>query len=244
MSTAWIIVHADGTDVAFIEAALAGRGMRIRTVRAFAGEPLPDPAHLASGGESTDAVVCMGGAASAYDDEAHPHLVVVARFLAAAAEQGVPVLGICLGSQLLAAALGGAAIPGMHGLEPGYVEVLGVGTDHPLVEDLTGRWFSFHSDSFVPPPGATSLARTDRYPQAWALGTAVAIQFHPEISVAGVRRIVEAEGPALAKAGVDGAGLVAAAELAEAGAAARCAHLLARWLDHALTWPPPHEEIT
>ncbi len=238
MNTAWIIVHLDGTDTAFIEDALSRRGMLVRTVRPFAGEPLPDTAQLAGDGP-TDVVVCMGGPGSAYDTQAPPHLADERNFLTYAVERGVPVLGICLGSQLLAAALGGAAIPGGSGLEPGYIEVFDAGSGHPLSPALTGNYFSFHADSFVPPPGATVLVRTDRYLQAWILGTALAIQFHPEISVAGVRRIVAAERPALARAGIDGADLVAEAELEQEGAAERCAHLLSSWLGYTLTSLPP-----
>lgn len=237
VSTAWIVVHLDSTDTTFVHEALSRRGFLVRTVRPFAGEPLPEPARLRA---STDVVVCLGGPGSAYGPQAPPHLAAEQNFLAAAAvERGVPVLGICLGSQLLSAALGGTAVPGESGLEPGYIDVRDAGSGHPLAQALTGSYFSFHADSFVPPPGATVLARSDRYLQAWVQGTALAIQFHPEISVAGVRRIVAAEAPALARAGVDGAELIAAAEREQEGAAERCARLLDSWLDHTLTSPPP-----
>lgn len=238
MSTAWIVVHLDGTDTTFLADALSRRGFRVRTVRPFAGEPLPEPAHR-RGDSSTDVVVCLGGPGSAYDPQAPPHLAAEQNFLAEAVERGVPVLGICLGSQLLSAALGGTAVPGESGLEPGYIDVRDAGSGHPLAPALTGSYFSFHADSFVPPPGATVLARSDRYLQAWIFGTTLAIQFHPEISVAGVRRIVAAEGPALARAGIDGADLVAAAEREQPGAAERCARLLDSWLDHTRTSPHP-----
>lgn len=230
MSTAWIIVQADGTDVAFVGDALAERGLHPRPLRPFAGEHLPEPASLVGGG---DVVVCLGGAASAYDTEGHPHLVVVQRFLAAAVADGVPVLGICLGSQLLAAALGGAAIPGDSGLECGYIEILDGGADHPLGRCLAGRWFAFHSDSFLLPPGAIVLARTERYLQAWTLGSALAIQFHPELSVPGVRRLAAGEERALARAGIDGTDLIAEAEREGDDARQRCAQLLNGWLEHA-----------
>lgn len=237
MSTAWVVVHLDSTDTTFLADALTRRGYRVRIVRPYAGEPLPEPAQR--GEESADVVVCLGGSGSAYDPQAPPHLAAEQDFLADAVERGVPVLGICLGAQLLAAALGGTAIPGESGLEPGYIDVRDAGSGHPLAPALTGRYFSFHSDSFVPPPGATVLARSDRYLQAWISGTTLAIQFHPEISAAGVRRIVAAEGPALARAGIDGADLVAAADREQDGAAERCAALLDSWLDHTLTSPPP-----
>ena len=238
VSTAWIVVHLDSTDTTFVTDALYRRGFLVRTVRPFTGEPLPEPAHLRGDG-STDVVVCLGGPGSVYDPQAPPHLAAEQTFLADAVERGVPVLGFCLGAQLLSAALGGTAVPGGSGLEPGYIDVCDAGSGHPLAQALTGSYFSFHADSFVPPPGATVLARSDRYLQAWISGTALAIQFHPETSVAGVRRIVQAEEPALARAGVDGTELIAAAEREQEGAAERCARLLDSWLDHTLTSPPP-----
>ncbi|MDJ0349582.1 type 1 glutamine amidotransferase [Cryobacterium sp. PH29-G1] len=178
--------------------------MTSRTVSPFAGEALPEVTSVA-------AVICLGGPQSAYDTEKYPFLLREENFLRDAVQAQVPVLGICLGSQILARALGGEAIPGPSGLEYGLIDVLPAPGQH--VTDLTGlegRFFSFHSDTFRPPVDAELLAVSDRYPQAWRLGSALAVQFHPEISPVGIHHLLAIEGPKLRASGVDTAELLAA----------------------------------
>jgi GMP synthase (glutamine-hydrolysing) len=78
---------------------------------------LPEPGNTA-------AVICLGGPQSAYDDTDHPFLIDEEKFLQRAVREHVPVLAICLGSQILAKALGGRAIPGIQGLECGFINIL------------------------------------------------------------------------------------------------------------------------
>lgn len=92
------------------------------------------------------------------------------------------MLGICLGSQLLAAGLGGRAFLAEQP-EVGAVPVLLTepGRRHPAVSKVAGRRvFSMHQDTFDPPPGSDLLAYSDRFPQAFSVGSALGIQFHPE----------------------------------------------------------------
>jgi GMP synthase (glutamine-hydrolysing) len=147
-------------------------------------------------------------------------------------DAGTPVLGICLGSQLLAGALGGGAQVGEAGLEWGLVEVRSEqGATHPLGPALAGTAFAFHSDTFVLPPGATVLARSERYVQAWSLGSALAIQFHPEISPSGVQSLVDHEADKLAAARVDGPGMVRDAWSREQESRAAADRVIGGWLD-------------
>lgn len=89
----------------------------------------------------------------------------------------IPVLGICFGAQALATALGGSAerAPrpeiGWHTVESDAPELI-----------PAGPWFQWHFDRFVVPPGAVELARSAVGPQAFRIGRALGVQFHPELT--------------------------------------------------------------
>jgi GMP synthase (glutamine-hydrolysing) len=220
-----VLTHLAETDTTWIEETLRRRGLAQRIVRPFLGEQLPDPAGCA-------AVICLGGPQRAYLLDQAPYLRDEQEFLCRASAAGVPVLGLCLGSQLLAAALGGQALPGEHGLEHGFIDVTTVpGVDHPLLPVLDGRYFSFHTDTLRPPADAAVLAVSDTYLQAWALGAATGVQFHPELSVAGVRALVGTERATLARLGVDHRRLIRVAEEHEARSRQQCERLIGGWLD-------------
>lgn len=144
-------------------------------VQVIDGEPLP-PA------DEVDALIIMGGRMGAYDTEEYPCLADEMRLARELVERDVPMLGICLGSQLLAAALGGRAyLADRPEVGAVRVKLTEAGYRHPVVSKVAGRRvFEMHEDTFDLPPGSVLLARSDRFPQAFSLGSALAIQFHPE----------------------------------------------------------------
>ncbi len=150
-------------------------GMEWEEIPVIDGHPIP-PA------DEVDVLVMTGGRMGAYETEAYPYLADEMALARELVERDVPVLGICLGSQLLAAALGGRAYLADRpevGAVP--VELTDAGYRHPVVSKVAGRRvFEMHEDTFDLPPGSVLLARSDRFPQAFALGSALAIQFHPE----------------------------------------------------------------
>ncbi|WP_234995682.1 type 1 glutamine amidotransferase [Streptoalloteichus hindustanus] len=177
------------------------RGAGAELVLAQPGrEPLPPLANH-------QAVVCLGGEMSVMDDEGHPWLVEVRRLLAEAVSARKPVLGICLGAQLLALATGGQVRPAAHGPEvgPSLVAKRDVAADDPLFADLpfTPDVLQFHGDEIhVLPPSAVLLASSPRYPnQAFRVGDcAYALQFHIETSAELVARWRDAQPAAAAAA--------------------------------------------
>lgn len=217
-----IVGHIDGADIAWILQELDARGLPHQVVQTMTGEELP--AHPAR-------AIVLGGPMSVYEETETPFVIRELAWLSALVEAGVPVLGICLGSQLLAHALGGQAVPGTSGLEYGLIEVRRTAAEHPLSSALEDTFFSFHTDTFEPPPGVPLLAVSDRYPQAWAVGSAVAVQFHPEISPAGVRQIITHEGPKLRAAGIDPDAMLEEALAAQETSRSSAAALIGGWLD-------------
>jgi GMP synthase-like glutamine amidotransferase len=93
-----------------------------------------------------------------------------------AADAGVALLGVCFGGQLLAHAFGGS-VGRSPTPEIGWYDVH---SDNPVVVP-PGRWFQWHFDRWSLPPGATEIARTPASSQAFLLGRALALQFHPEV---------------------------------------------------------------
>jgi GMP synthase-like glutamine amidotransferase len=88
---------------------------------------------------------------------------------------GVGVLGVCFGGQLVAQALGGTVARSPRA-EIGWYEV-----DSDAAFIAEGPWFQWHSDRWTTPPGATEIARNANAPQAFVAGSALALQFHPEL---------------------------------------------------------------
>lgn len=179
-----VVQHAAWEGPGLVGRALEARGVPWRSVTVLdeTDPALPDVGTL--GG-----LVVMGGGMGALDDALHPGLAAERRLLAAATEAGVPVLGVCLGMQLLAVALGGA-LHGGAGREVGLgpVALTGAGIRdpylYPLSVDATPdpSVVHWHADAVDAPPGAVVLASSDVTPvQAFRAGSAVGLQFHLEL---------------------------------------------------------------
>ncbi|KGM14291.1 type 1 glutamine amidotransferase [Cellulomonas bogoriensis] len=152
-----------------------GVPVHTRTVLDDADAALPRASSLAG-------LVVMGGPMSADDDLSHPGLPAERRLLAEAVQAHVPVLGVCLGMQLLAVALG-ADLHHRHGTEIGFAPVDVRAPDPvlgPLGPDPTV--LHWHGDAVGLPPSSTLLASTSTTPvQAFRAGSAVGLQFHVEV---------------------------------------------------------------
>jgi GMP synthase-like glutamine amidotransferase len=137
---------------------------------------LPDP-------EKVDLLVIMGGPMSVNDESEYPWLIAEKRFIRECIGAGKSVLGICLGSQLIASALG-ARVYRNQTKEIGWFPVNGLlspgRTTFQFPESV--EVFHWHGDTFDLPPGAIHIARSEACEnQAFQLGKSViGIQFHPE----------------------------------------------------------------
>jgi GMP synthase-like glutamine amidotransferase len=160
--------HLETAPPARLSGWLYARGIDHVVSPAWNGGAPPEPREHAF-------IVSLGHSSSAADTH-DPRVAAEHALLARAVEQGVPVLGLCYGGQVLAAVLGGrvarAAAP-----ELGWLD--GIETDDPA-QVPPGPWLAWHFDSWTVPPGATEIARTRDASQAFRHGPHLAVQFHPE----------------------------------------------------------------
>jgi GMP synthase-like glutamine amidotransferase len=176
----WAVVqHAEDEGPGLLADLLAAAGAAVADVRLHRGDELP-PLH------DVDAVVAMGGPMGVHDDDAHPWLGPERHWLAEAVTAGLPVLGVCLGAQQLAAALGAEVRPGgAPELGTGEVGLTDAGRGDPVLGPEGERLVvvQWHDDTFELPAGAVHLARSDRCAlQAFRTGPAAyGLQFHIEV---------------------------------------------------------------
>ncbi len=145
--------------------------------------------------EDVDAelVVVLGGTMGVYEADLHPFLEEELEVLRERLALERPVLGICLGAQLLAAAAGSEVFVGKNGLEVGVGPVRWTqeGLADPVLAGVRARTpvAHWHQDTYKPVAGATLLASTDRYSQqAFRLGASYGFQFHMELTASEFER--------------------------------------------------------
>src|SRR6185312_10004678 len=182
-----VFSHLPFEDLGTLEPRLTERGFQIDTVDVTTARfPLPQA-------EACDLLLVLGGPIGVYDAHDYPFLTaeldVIRRRLAARQA----VLGICLGAQLMAAALGSHVYPGPSGPEIGWSAIQAPASCAPPewfkpLLDSGLQVFHWHGDTFDIPSGASHLAETQKYKnQAFTYGNfALGLQFHPEITAEGL----------------------------------------------------------
>ena len=167
-----ILQHMANEPGGIIEEYLLRQGIPLRRVELFAGDevPLLRSTHL----------VVMGGPMSVNDEKEYPFLLQEKELVREWVRRGRPVLGICLGAQLIASA-GGAAV---YSCEPelGWCSVSRATTAFTLLPDRL-MVFQMHGETFDLPFSAQLMCRGDRIPsQALCWGSALGLQFHLELT--------------------------------------------------------------
>lgn len=148
--------------------------------------------------DSWDLLVVMGGPMNIYEDAAYPWLAKEKATLDMAIASGKPVLGVCLGAQLLADRLGAPVTRNAHS-EIGWSELFvapEVRAPGAPLEHLpaTARVFQWHGDTFALPPGAVSVGHTEAcLNQGFVHGKVVGLQFHLELAPEHLRGLIEAQ---------------------------------------------------
>lgn len=187
-----VISHLPFEDLGSLGPELLRRGFMIHAIEAATAKfPVPEI-------QDSDLVVVLGGPIGVYDADDYPFLRDEIDGIRQRLAAGKPTLGICLGAQLMVAALGARVYPGDRGSEIGWLPLLpATGTADPAEPDwfsplLAGKLnvFHWHGDTFDLPEGALPLARSALYEnQAFAVGDfALGLQFHPEVTELGLER--------------------------------------------------------
>jgi GMP synthase (glutamine-hydrolysing) len=173
-----ILQHMETEGAGCFPELLASRGVQVRIHRLYETGEVP-------AGIGTP-VIIMGGSMSVHDEREFPFLAGEKEIIRNSIREGRPVLGICLGAQLIADAVGSRVYAGTR--ESGWCDVE---KEHPgYFTGFPGRMkvFQYHGDTFDLPEGAILLWRGGvvRH-QMFLLGSAAAVQFHPEITVPLIR---------------------------------------------------------
>lgn len=153
----------------------------------------PEPIQTENGHIHTfDGVIVSGSQSSVYDDN-RPWIQTLSQWTEGAIADGIPILGVCWGHQLLAQVLGGTVKGGSY--ELGYVQVMQE-ADDPIWRDLPDPFtvFATHSDHVVElPPDATLLASNETGVQAFRHDQNYAVQFHPEYDLQTAESMIDSK---------------------------------------------------
>ena len=231
---ALVLSHVAFEDLGSLEAPMQERGFAIETVDVTTARfPVPHA-------ESCDLLVILGGPIAVYDRQEYPFLTNEIACIAARLATRRPVLGICLGAQLMAAALGARVYPGAHGAEIGWSPIEAA----PGPAEDSPKWFApllepglslfhWHGDTFDLPPGALHLAKTIPYMnQAFAIDNfALGLQFHPEVTASGLERWYVGHACELRHAGIAVGSLRADAQRYATALQVAAARFWSLWLD-------------
>lgn len=203
MAKVWVLQHHPIENLGSIAAALEGAALAWQYVRTFEGQPVPRNMKGAGG------LVLMGGPMGVYETDRYPFLRDEMRLIEDALKGGRPVLGVCLGSQLLAAALG-AKVVKAPSKEIGWypVRLLAAAHNDRLLRGVQQSFVAlhWHGDIFDLPVEAVALASSDKTPyQAFRYGErAYGLLFHVEVTSRIVAAMVREFAAELDEAKVDG----------------------------------------
>lgn len=183
---AWAITHVAFEDLGSFEQILKEEGCEIEYLNAVCDDlSVINP-------QTDDLLIIMGGPVSVNDIDEYPFIQAELKMLAERLKADKPTLGICLGAQLIAKALGARVYPGQHkeiGWSPIVLDEAG---SRSALRHLVGEGVSvlhWHGETFDLPEYAEHLASTEHYAnQAFSYGKALALQFHPEVTRRGLEQ--------------------------------------------------------
>jgi len=185
-----VLQHADFEGPGEIEAWAGQRGHTVSTHHLYRGDPLPEF-------DAFDLLVIMGGEMNIYQYRDWPWLKAESAFIKEALAHDKPAIGICLGAQLIADALGARVVQNAE-YELGWFPISWTDEARAMFPGLpaTSTVLHWHGDTFDLPPGATRMAVSEGCPeQGYVIpGKCLGLQFHMEVDPALVKFFVASQG--------------------------------------------------
>jgi GMP synthase (glutamine-hydrolysing) len=227
--------HVAFEDLGSLAAPLAQRGFDLSYVN------VPSASFPLSQVDNCDLLIVLGGPIGVYEQRDYPFLIDEIALIRARLLARKPTLGICLGAQLMAAALRAPVYPGTNGKEIGWLPI------HAPAQQDSPDWFApllapglpvlhWHGDTFDLPAGVQHLAASTLYPnQAFAIDRfALGLQFHPEVTAAGLERWYVGHACEIQQAGLSVSNLRSDARQHAESLQQAAAIFWNRWLDYIL----------
>jgi GMP synthase-like glutamine amidotransferase len=184
-----VFQHVAFEGVGYVEKYCRERGIKLSYTRVFAKDAYPAEGDY-------DCLLVMGGPMSVYEEKIHPWIAIEKRCIVEAVCAQKKVLGICLGAQLLASALGARVYPNTH-KEIGWfpVDLTAFAQTQNLFKTIAGQFMAFHwhGDTFDIPDGAIHCASSAGCKnQAFVYNDlAIGLQFHCEMTEGGIQRLID-----------------------------------------------------
>jgi GMP synthase (glutamine-hydrolysing) len=211
MAKILVLQHHPAENLGAIADALEDAALAWQYVRVFDGHPIPQDTKGAGG------LIVMGGPQTVYQPDRYPQVREEMRLIESALKENKPFLGICLGSQLLAAALGATVRRG-ESREIGWypVRLSDAARDDRLLGGLPPEFVAahWHSDVFDLPSGAVALASSEKTPiQAYRYGDkAYGFLFHAEMTFEILEALIGEFDEGLKRVGIDGEAMLSQAQ--------------------------------
>lgn len=202
MSKILVIQHVESEGLGIIAPLLQVSGLPVHTIKIFKGEGVPRSILGYRG------LIVLGGPMSVYEQEAHPFISAEIALIESALKTDVPMLGICLGAQLLAKAAGAKVYKG-GAKEIGWYKVkqTAAGAHENLTPGFPDEYtvFQWHGDTFDVPVGVVNLASSELFPNQFIkVGkSAYGVQFHLEVTDSMVAQWLELNAAEVKAAGID-----------------------------------------